>query len=90
VIPHVAILMPDDLDRLVREQIEANRKVERDCEAQIAMDRCVEILHREGELELAAIVMIASAARIAGDTHSVLEMLIQYAYDEMSAGRRRR
>ena len=56
------ILTPEELDRIVRNQIEINRTAKRESPAQIAIDRCVEAVHADGELELAALVMLCSGA----------------------------
>jgi len=74
-------LEPRELDAIVRESIQKNRGATRESQSQLALDRAVEQLYDEGELELAAIVLHCMVGRIVGDQHGILQTLLQRAID---------
>ena len=81
------VLTPEDLDRMVRNTIAMNKQTYRDKECQAALDRAVEAAYGDGEVELAMMLLMCSAARIADDHHAMLTVIVQYAGDQMSRGR---
>jgi hypothetical protein len=79
-------IMPDEIRRWVAEAIAANRGVVRTTRAQEIMDAAVEGLHEEGELLLAAGLLLLSSARVQGHENLAVEALMQLAVDIVEAG----
>jgi hypothetical protein len=79
-------ITPEELDEEVRDAIEKNRDVSRNSEAQALLDHCVEAMHAEGELEMATMLLVMSASRVADDQHGMLTVMMQYAADRMTSG----
>lgn len=77
----IETLGPEDLEQLVREAVERNRKARRTSPGQLALDRAVEALAREGEIHLASALLLLSAHRVACTTHVANQMLWQLAID---------
>ena len=74
-------ITPGEIRAWVAEAIARNKDVVRTARSQEALDRCVEVLHEEGETHLAAGLLYLSAARVGGYEGPALEALIQVVVD---------
>lgn len=88
--PVMTIDVPE-LDRIIRAGIEgfdAPQALPKP-RVQLVMERTIRALHREGELELAASVLMVHCCRAegGGSLHRALELLVQHRADR-SAGRK--
>jgi hypothetical protein len=77
---------PEEVDHWVRHAIARNRKVRRETRSQEALDRCVEVLHEEGEVYLAAGLLHLMAFRIADRVSIGLSVLMSTAAELRSLG----
>ena len=74
-------ITPDELAEIVRHTIAQNAGFERENPAQAAVDRCVQVCYEAGEIELAMAIIVVSAARVAGESHSMLGVIMQHVAD---------
>jgi hypothetical protein len=77
---------PDHIRRLVAESVEQNRGVQRELMSQAAMDMAVEACYQDGELYVAAGLLMLMAARVRGVEGRALELLTQLMIDTRGMG----
>ena len=82
----LAEIPAEELDALVREAIAANKTIVRTTRSQETIDRCVEVLHEEGELHLAAGLLMLAAARVTGREAMAASVLMQLMIDAKTSG----
>jgi len=82
----VVTIAPEEVDAWVRAAIAQNREVRRTVRSQEAVDRCVEVLHEEGEVYLAASILHLVALRVLEREGLGLARLMELAAELTASG----